>query len=176
MIAGNGFPHRLSRPLILALVDCVFIVGGVFMGGVFRFWDEIDFITWTDYSAWKVIVFILVIQISFYYFDLYQPGILRSGMRTAVRLMEAVGISFSLLAVIYYSIPSVSLGRGILIISLIYILFFSFLWRFAYARTGRSFIRERILIIGNGELAARIAKEIYEHGQDACEIIGFVAG
>ena len=97
-------------------------------------------------------------------------------MRTAVRLMEAVGISFSLLAIIYYSIPSMSLGRGILIISLIYILFFSFLWRFAYARTGRSFIRERILIIGNGELAARIAKEIYEHGQDACEIIGFVAG
>jgi len=40
--------------------------------------------------------------------------------------------------------------------------------------TKKVVFKERILIIGTGELAKSIQKEILENGQDSFEIVGFV--
>ncbi len=51
----------------------------------------------------------------------------------------------------------------------------TFIWRVFYPWViDRNLFKERVLIIGTGETAYRISKEIGENGQDAFEIVGFV--
>jgi FlaA1/EpsC-like NDP-sugar epimerase len=119
---------------------------------------------------------VFVIQIAFYYFDLYELRNLREGIRVAILLLGALGVSSLFLGVVYYSIPSFAFGRGILTISLLNILILAFLWRFIYIRIAKIRIfRERILIVGTGELAKKIIKEISENEQESFEVVGFVS-
>jgi FlaA1/EpsC-like NDP-sugar epimerase len=75
----------------------------------------------------------------------------------------------------YYVLPVLTIGRGIFAISLFVILLFSFLWRLLYALMFKALAnKERILIVGTGELAKKIRGEILENGYDGFEIVGFI--
>jgi len=175
MNGTNGYSHQSSWNRILAFIDSCLILIGIFMGGVFRFWAEDFSIFQFQYTFWKITVFISVIQIVFYYFNLYELWTLRARVKMLIRVSGSLGISFFLLAVVYYVIPDLAIGRGILFISLLVIFLLIFLCRLAFGSICRNLIKERILIVGTGELAKGIAKEINENRQDICEIIGFVA-
>jgi FlaA1/EpsC-like NDP-sugar epimerase len=88
--------------------------------------------------------------------------------------LKSLGISFLLLPILYYSIPPLAIGRGILGLILIMIFPLAFFWRLILAGICRKIIKERILIVGTGELSQKIVGDIYENGRDSFEIIGFV--
>jgi FlaA1/EpsC-like NDP-sugar epimerase len=174
MNGTNGHPNRLRMRAILALVDCLLIVGGVFLGAVLRFGEDYHYIAVSEYSAWKMTAIVLVIQIGFYYFDLYELIYLRERKKIAVSLLKSLAISFLLLAILYYSIPLLVIGRGILALSLIMIFPLVFFWRLVFAGICGKMLKERILIVGTGELSRKIVGDIYENGRDGFEIIGLV--
>jgi FlaA1/EpsC-like NDP-sugar epimerase len=175
MNGTKEFSHRMPIRLILALIDdTVLILIAIYLGGYLRFWGENHYVVLTGYSFWKSIVFVLLIQIPFYYFDLYRGKNFRATIKMAVTLLESLTISFLLLSILYYLIPVLAVGRGLLGIGLILIWVFAFLDRFLYVRICGSLIKERILIVGTGEMSKKIIKEIYENGKDDFEIIGFV--
>jgi FlaA1/EpsC-like NDP-sugar epimerase len=158
----------------LAFVDCPFIILGVFMAGALRFGEDDYYMVISGYSAWKMTAIVLVTQIGFYFFDLYDLINLRERGKIALFLLKSLGISFLLLAILYYSIPALAIGRGILGLSLIMIFPLVFSWRLVFAGLCRNIIKERILIVGTGELSQKIAGDIRENGRDSFEIIGFV--
>jgi len=159
---------------ILAFIDGLLILIGVVIGEIFGFWGESSILN-GEHLVWKILLVVLVIQPAFYYFDLYELRNLRERMKTGILLLGAMGVSFLFLAVIYYFLPSLAIGRGILTISLLNIFIMAFLGRFVYFRIANSRIfKEKILIVGTGDLAKRIIKEVSENGQDSFEIIGFV--
>jgi len=128
----------------------------------------------SEYSVLKIVAFVLVIQIAFYYFDLYVLVNLREKKRIALLLLESLGISFFSLAIVSYSIPSLAIGRGILGLSLMVIFVLAFFCRLIFVQIYRTTIKERILIVGAGQLSQGIVRDIYENGRDSFEIIGFV--
>ena len=170
----NGYSHRSSLGLILAFIDGFLIFAGVLLGGVFRFWEANSTIIWVGNSIWKIIVFNSVIQIVFYYFDLYELRNFRARVKTSISLLASLGTSFIFLAIIYYFIPDLTIGRGVLAISLILVFLLTFLCRLIFTSVNKNLIRERILIVGTGNLAKKVTKDINENRQDAFEIIGFV--
>ncbi len=174
MNGANGHPYRWPMVGILALVDCIVIIVGVFVAEVLRFREEYRYIVMREYSIWKIIAFVLMIQIGFYYFDLYELIYLRKKKKIAFLLLESLGISFLLLAIVYYSIPPLAMGRGILGLSLMVIFVLAFFWRLIFGSLCRNIIKERILIVGTGEVSKKIVGEIYENGRDSFEIIGIV--
>ena len=175
MFGMNGYPHRWSLRLILFLLDGFFILVGVLLGGILRFWGgEFNFFQ-SEYFFWKIIAVTVVVQIPFYYFELYDLKIFRTRVRMLILLMGSLGSSFLLLAIIYYLIPALAFGRGLLSISMMVIFLMAFFWRRTFALICRTLIRERILIIGTGELSKRVVNEIYANGQDSFEIVGIVA-
>ena len=92
-----------------------------------------------------------------------------------ILLLESLGASAIFLALIYYCVPVLYIGRGIFIISLFLILVFGFLERLCYTWALRAWIfKERILIIGTGELAKKVNREILENGYDGFEVVGFI--
>ena len=173
MVSKNGF--RPSPGWLFRFTDSFLILTGIFLGGYIRFRGITGFSSAGDYLVLKMLLIVVVIQVGFHYFDLYDSKIFRDMEKMGILLLGSLGISFIFMTVIYYLIPSLILGRGILSISLVIILFFTFSWRVVYSYVRKKWVaKEKILIIGTGELAKKIKSEILENGLEGFEIIGFV--
>ncbi len=161
--------------MIFALVDGFLIIGGILIGNFIRFGGRGRETFHADFFVVNIIVIVAAIQTVYYYFDLYEFKSLKNRIKVIILILEALGISSIVLAVIYYFVPTLSIGRGIFILSFISISILTFAWRMFYPwLVSNRVFKERVLIIGTGEMAAKIKKEIQENGQGAFEVIGFV--
>ena len=173
MNGTSGGRYHLSG-MFFALIDGLLILTGVLIGTSLRFWS----LNWSDFNVeylnLKITLFVIVIQLAFYYFDLYEFKYFRERKRMLIVLLGSLGFSAIVLAVIYYLVPSIALGRGVMI-SLAFVLCYAMAWRLLFAHFSKAaFFRERVLIIGTGELAKKIREEITENGYDGFEIVGFI--
>ena len=175
MTAINGYRFRSPTSLIIVFIDSLLILSGILIGTYIRSWGSTYLLETNKYIILKLILPVLVIQIAFHYFDLYHLKKIRERERMFFLLVGSLGGSSVFLALLYYLIPFLVIGRGIFAISFFLIFLFTFVWRLIYVRLSkiRAF-KEKILIIGTGELAKRIWREIIENGNDGFEIIGFV--
>jgi sugar transferase (PEP-CTERM system associated) len=82
-------------------------------------------------------------------------------LELAIRLIQSIGITSIVLAIIYFLWAEVMIGRWIFFVSILFVIFFLVSWRFLYAYAVRKklFI-EKTLIVGDGELAGDLLKEI----------------
>ena len=173
MIGINGY--RSSTSLLFVFVDSLLILTAVLTAILLRFGGNERDIPTVEYLAIKIILIVFVIQMAFYYFDLHELKTVRQRKKMVILLLESLGASTIFLAVIYYLVPFLAIGRGIFAVSLLLIFLFVFAWRLLYVwvSAARTF-KERILIIGTGDLATKIKKEITENGYDGFEIVGFI--
>jgi len=173
MLGISGF--RSSPGFFFAFIDSLLILIGILLAISIRFLGS-------DYSGFssnlwmlRTMLMILIIQVAFYYFDLYDLKIFQNGKKMFILLLESIGVSAVLLSLIYYIIPELTMGRGILAISLVFSLITAFFWRLIYLRLFKERIyKERLLIVGTGELAKKIKQEILENGYRGYKIIGFI--
>ena len=173
MFGKNGF--RTSPGWLFGFMDSFLILTGIFLGSYLRFWGGSGFYYSGDYLVFRMMLIVLVIQISFYCFDLYDAKTLRERKRMGILLLGSLGTSSIILTVIYYLIPFFTVGRGVFSISMFLILIFTFSWRVAYSYILKEWApKEKILIIGTGELAKKIKGEILENGYEGFEIVGFI--
>jgi FlaA1/EpsC-like NDP-sugar epimerase len=176
---GNKMPgmngYKSAPGLLFGFLDSLLIMLGILLGAYLRFSEIDSFIYETRFLVLKVMLIVSVIQIAFYYFDLYDLRIFREKKKMGILILESLGASAIFLALIYYLIPVLYIGRGIFAISLFFILIFAFLGRLFYTWALKAWtLKERVLIIGTGELAKKINKEIREDGYDGFEIVGFI--
>lgn len=156
-------------------MDSFLILAGMFLGSFLRFSGEAGFFYRHDLLVYKLMLVVLVVQVCFYYFDLYDSKRFRAKMKMGVLLLGALTVSSVCLAVIYYMMPFLTVGRGIFAIGLFLILMFTFSWRVIYSFALKALAsKERILIIGTGELAKKIKSEILDNGYEGFEIVGFI--
>ena len=161
--------------MLIAIVDGFLILLSILIGAYLRFWGNGLHIFEGEYMIWKMVLIIFVIELIFYYFDLYDARLYRERKATGITIIGSLGASSIVLAVIYYLFPFLALGRGIFAISLFLILLLTFLWRQLYGLISKArTFKERILIIGTGEMAKKIKEELIENGHDGFEIVGFV--
>lgn len=173
LLKSNGF--RSSTGRLFVFIDSLLILTGILLGRYLRFLN--DGFPFASPQAFLIqgMVVVFVIQICFYYFDLHDFKIFKHIKRLGLLLSGALITSTILLALIYYMIPELAIGRGILAIGLCFILIFTFLWRIAYAYLVKPWVsKEKILIIGTGDLAKKIKHEILDNGHEDFEIVGFI--
>jgi len=124
----------------------------------------------------KALLIVGSAQFSLYYFDLYDLKIFRSNLELAIRLLQSLGVSSLLLAVLYYLFPLLIIGRGIFLISLGFIGVVIVSWRMIYNHIlkTRQF-DQKIMIVGCGPLAKSIAGEIIEKVDTGFKVVGFIS-
>lgn len=167
--------HHILNNFLLAFTDGLLICTCVLLGGVLRFAGEISQLAYVEALTSKILVILSVTQFTFYYFDLYERRVFRERISMTIALLKALAVSSALLAILYYPFPSLAMGRGALALGLGMVFFSALSWRLLYVWLLKTpGLKERILIIGTGEMARRMAKEIYENGQDSFEIVGFI--
>jgi sugar transferase (PEP-CTERM system associated) len=163
------------RKIAFFFLESVFIGGMVILGAYLRFLSDPASFHHYEYLILKALLIVACVQLSLYYFDLYDLKAFRSNMELGIRLLQSLGVSSILLAFLYYLFPLLIIGRGIFLISLGFMGVVIVSWRIIYNHILKTRqLDQRIMIIGSGPLAQNIAKEIVEGMDTGFKVIGFI--
>jgi sugar transferase (PEP-CTERM system associated) len=112
---------------------------------------------------------------AFYLFDLYDFLVMHDRRELVLRLIQALGLAWIALAFSFYAFPGLMLGRGISLIALPLALGLMISWRIMiHWFLGHPDFGERILIVGSGNLAVEMAREVLNRPDAGYRIVGFV--
>jgi sugar transferase (PEP-CTERM system associated) len=147
----------------------------VVLGAYLRFLGDIASFSSYESLFLKALLIVASVQLSLYYFDLYDLKIFRSNIELGIRLLQSLGVSTIVLAVLYYLFPFLIVGRGIFIFSLGFIGAAIVSWRLVYYHILKTKqLDQKIMIVGLGPLAKSIVGEIIEKGDTGFKVIGFI--
>lgn len=168
--------HYPLRSLLFVLGESCLIVLSTILAAVLRL-GGMDGEWQADSLLWRKIFLVTVFfQASLYYFDLYDLKVTDTLLNTGVRLLNALGAASIGLAVVYYLFPQFIIGRGIYFITLAFLILLVTSWRLIYNLVlDKNILAEKVILVGNGELAANILKELHGKPETGYKIAGIVA-
>lgn len=128
----------------------------------------------------KAVLITLVCQICLHYSDLYTPNSHPTGGEVLARLLQALGIASLVLALVYWLLPEARLSTGLVIGSVLGILLMLLGWRRAMDWGMRWAHRaypagERLLVLGAGERALALVRELRQRPQLGLDLVGVIA-
>lgn len=159
----------------LAAIEVSLLILGI--GGTVLLWARPLILDWIDVAAYlgQALVLALCCVVSFYYNDLYDIRKVKGFSEFAARMVQALGVVFILLAGCYTFFAELQLANGPFVSSLVIIGGLVVPVRAAFYALMRSHaISERVLILGTGPLAWKIADEIVNAPALGYNLIGFV--
>lgn len=156
------------------LVDTLLLLGAAAIGYYLRFGlNEYSFLV--KHLLNRGLFFAFLFQTSLYYFELYELKIIRDSSKFNRRFLQSVTSTLVVLMIAYYMLPFLYLGRGVLLFTLSCAIASVYCWRILYRSIVKgSQLNERIIILGSGQFANEIAKEIGEKGDSGFEVIGYI--
>jgi sugar transferase (PEP-CTERM system associated) len=168
---------RLNGRTILLIIAEAALVYGAIIGAVYlRVGTEgapFELIEKNGYLKAAVAGFFCLA--AFYLFDLYDFLVMHDRRELVLRLVQALGLAWIALALSFYTFPALMLGRGISLIALPLALGLMVAWRVSiHWFLGHPDFGERILIVGSGNLAVELAREVLDRPDAGYRIVGFV--
>ena len=110
------------------------------------------------YKALFATIFCLA---AFYLLDLYDFVVMHNRHELVLRLVQALGLAWVALAISFYAYPALMLGRSVSLIALPMALTLMVGWRISiHWFLGHPSFGERILIVGSGNLAVEVARQV----------------
>ena len=125
---------------------------------------------------WRASLIAGVLQLCLHFCDLYDFRTLSDRRTTAIALLRALGAASLILALLYYWVPNLVIGRGVFgIASAISVILIAG-WRIAFNWVSRQLKpAERLLIVGTNHAAVELAKELFNRRHElGVELVGFV--
>ena len=120
----------------------------------------------------KSLLITVVCQLSLYYHDLYDFKVTNNFMELAIRLLQALGVVTIFFGFTYFFAPDLMIGRGVFIIIVAVVIFLIVSWRLGYNFVlDRNLFNQNIFILGSGELASEIQKEIEDKRDSGYSVI-----
>lgn len=164
------------RTIWLILADAAFIYGGVVLALFLRLNSHGAEYELNERNGWtKIGLATLVCLLILYFYDLYDFTVMSNRRELMLRLVQALGIAWALLAAVFYFVPPLFIGRGVSVISVPVVLGLLLTWRFLiHFLTGHPEIGEKILIVGTGKAARDTAESVWERRDAGYRIAGFV--
>ncbi len=165
------------RVFWLLLADTAMIYGGIMLALYIRLgWVGAEY-QLNERNGWLKIALATVVCLSvLYLYDLYVYTVIANRRELLLRLVQSLGIAWVLLALLFYFIPQLLIGRGVSIISVAIVLVLLLIWRILiHTLTGHPDIGEKILIVGTGDAAREIANATWERRDAGFRIIGFIS-
>jgi sugar transferase (PEP-CTERM system associated) len=161
------------RQAVCAAVEFALLLG-CFLGAVgLRFANEPGLNLWTYVPVGSLHA--LAVQTCLYYGDLYEDSAMRRRMELFLRIGQCLALSTFVLTLLYFVVPSLKVGRGILFVFLPLGFAALLTWRFLYFWAwGRDALSDVVLILGTGPSAQQVAKEMLDRASLGFKIVGFL--
>jgi sugar transferase (PEP-CTERM system associated) len=158
-----------TRSLTIFAGELLLIFGSVALAALLQ--DTPDLAA----NVWKIGLVTVVCQLCLYYNDFYDLTIVHSNRELVVRLLQAAGAASIVLAALYFVQPRLMIGNGIFVSALFVFLIAILGWRLAFNQiTGSLKLEERILFVGTGDAARKVARQILDQHDFAYRVIGFI--
>lgn len=173
------FNHYLQTPyLVLGLLEFVLLVGSAHAGFHIRFGSEVlAQFDWTGLWMIRALVFAGVMLACTAAMGVY-PARLREGFvsMTVRTLVSYCLLGCTILTVLYYLVPNLYVGRGVLLVAVLVALATVSLLRLAFfAVVGVDQLRRRVLLFGAGKRAQQLLDTLgQDRAQLGVEIIGCI--
>lgn len=164
------------RRVALVLIEHALIVLAVVLAAVLRLgFPDNPAEAYTDWVIRSVVV-AAVLQVCLHYADLYDMRTLSDRRDLLIGLLRSLGAASVILAILYYWIPDLVLGRGVFALATVFIIALVAGWRIAFEWLSlRGQPTERLLIVGTGVAAVSLARELFERRSElGVELVGFV--
>ena len=171
---------RSSRPnfrtVLLLLAEAAVLFGSIMVAVYLRF-GVVDARSelFHNYGFLKAGLATGYCLTAFYFYDLYDFLVMHDRRELVLRLVQALGLGWVALAITFYPFRYLMLGRGVSLVALPLALSLMVAWRLSiHWFLGHPQIGERILVVGSGENAIEIAREILGRKDAGYRIVGFV--
>jgi sugar transferase (PEP-CTERM system associated) len=164
------------KTVILAITESILIVLSVLLAAWIRF-GSITEATWylsRPYATSQIALVVIVCWLCLYYNEMYDLHVIARRSELVVRLMQALGTAVLLLALLYYFVPDLSLGRGVSAIATALTFVILLLWRLLVDE-GKFFRPvHRVVIAGTGTSGIRLVREILALPELNIKVLGFL--
>jgi sugar transferase (PEP-CTERM system associated) len=175
MIKAFGHYIRGSY-FFLGIIEFLILMGSLYLGVLVRFKGDMSQLEVSMLSlTLDGIIFSIIIILMMTSMGLYQSH-LREGIRGIIsRMLSAYILGAIVLAAVFYFLPDLYLGRGIMVISLISSFVLIFILRIMFRVNDTKIFKIRVLVLGTGNKANLILSRLRRKTDiDSLEIIGFV--
>ncbi|HLL75068.1 MAG TPA: TIGR03013 family XrtA/PEP-CTERM system glycosyltransferase [Pyrinomonadaceae bacterium] len=165
-----------SRTWLLLAAEAGLLFGGMVGAALIRFgWQGAPFELVSRHGYYKAALVTAFCLSAFYLYDLYDFVVMHDRRELVLRLVQALGLAWVALALVFYAVPSLMIGRGVSLIALPMALGLMVAWRVAiHWLLGHPLVGERILIVGSGDAAREIAREVLGRPDAGYRVVGFV--
>jgi sugar transferase (PEP-CTERM system associated) len=131
--------------------------------------------TATGAMLWKIALVTALCELCFYYNDLYDLTVVHSNRELVVRLLQAAGAATIVLAAACFAFPKLLLDPSTFVTALGVFVVAVLTWRIAFNRLAHDpHLEERLLIVGTGLTARKLAQQIGRQQDFAYRLIGFI--
>jgi sugar transferase (PEP-CTERM system associated) len=169
-----------GKSFLLMAVEALLIVLSLICAVKLRFWNNpteaVFYLALPDFAAQAAIV-VFVCVACFYYNDLYDLSSGYSAVDRVLRIEQSLGAASLLLGLLYFMVPGLLLGRGVFIIGMVLVTALIIMSRNLLDKAWQlTAPMQRVVILGTGQLALELARELTRRGDLSMKLEGFVGG
>jgi len=123
----------------------------------------------------RIAIVCAICMVCIYYYDLYNSLVISSAREVVTKLVQVVGTTCIILAVLYYLYPAIQIRTGLFVPAVLFMGICLIGWRRVFAFVNRSErFAERAVILGDGPLVLPLAHEIASRPELGFRVVGFV--
>ena len=159
---------------LLVFWDAVSVIVAVPLAVAIRLGPGSDLMRDAGFLLAAGLVNAVVFLAAFHYSDLYELRTLAQEKVLLARVLRALAVGTALLAILYYAVPELMLGRGILALTAGIVAAWAYGSRELLKWVSRNGLHERILILGTGEPAVEVGREILVRRKLGYDLVGFL--
>jgi sugar transferase (PEP-CTERM system associated) len=165
------------RSVTLVLGDATLIVAAVVAGAWVRLGSDNFVLLYAQRQGYyNTAVVGATCLLCLYFVDLYDLRRVAEPGEMFVRLIQGLGAASLVLAVLYFWLPALLIGRGVILVTSALVIAALSSWRAGFMWLGRRLKpRERLLLVGTSQAAIALAREIYGRREElGADIVGFI--
>lgn len=173
-IGGQKIP---LHTIMMVLFEAILIILGLLASTAIRFHSvqAIQYYLLEPHAKMRFLLVVIICQLSFYYYDLYDFGTVRRRTVLIVRTLQSLGLACVVIGTAYYVDPDLSLGRGIAVLAAPTIAVLVVGWRLV-VDAALPFLQqtERVLVLGTGAAGISVVREMVRHPELRYKVLGFL--
>jgi sugar transferase (PEP-CTERM system associated) len=167
------------RSILLVLLEGFVITVALVCAARLWFWDSnagfLAYVGMSDF-LFQLVVFVVILQVSFYYCHLYDLTAIRHHHEMWISLGQSLGVGCLLLGLLYFAFPHLVISRGVFFMSIALVAAFVTVNRFILERLWKiAAPRESTIILGTGKLGLTVGRELTSRDDLDVLLKGFVS-